>query len=56
MLIGRLCHASIDFGICGFVSTLGLAGKTQFGRWRLKMRLRRIMEIAVIHRKDKYNK
>ena len=25
MLIGRLCHASVDFGICGFGSTLGLA-------------------------------
>ena len=54
MLIGRLCHASTDFGIRVFGSTLGLASavwlmkaKTQFGRWHLKMTFRRIMKIAV---------
>ena len=33
MLIGGLCHASIDFVICGW----SMEAKTQFGRWQMKM-------------------
>ena len=40
MLIGRLCHASIDL-----VSMM--EAKTEFDHWRLKLRFRRIMKIAV---------
>ena len=56
MLIStRLRHASDDFSTCGFVSTLGLAtevwlmeAKTQFDRWRLKVKFHKIMKIVVI--------
>ena len=39
MLIGRLCHASIDCGICGFGSTFGLASVdgSQISVWPLAL-------------------
>ena len=53
MLIGRLFHASIDFGIGGFGSALGFVcdlivePKTQSVRLPLRMRFRKIINIAI---------
>ena len=55
MLIGRLCHTSIDFSIVGFGSSSWLGvdslineAKTQFGYRCLKLRFCRIVKIAEI--------